>query len=304
MRRPSSRMILSTGRTLSSMQKRNIVDMADDARYVSDSIAKQTGGILFSICTENNQGSARDDAQITPEPDAGGIFLIKGNASFIADVIPPADLPQPGNSGLQGKIGPGGRIIAFQFGRGNRSWSDQAHIAAQDIPELRQLIQAGFSQEPADLRYPRIIFKLLVPLPFRPDPRILRKQFLQTAFRIRQHGSELEAKEFPPRTPNALMPEYHRTFLKYLNDPYQEYQRRAWNHQQQRKDDIKYPLAVTLIERSLIRLALFLKGGSAIIQRHLMSRYFSGYIREHSAFLLMAQEKTVLPTRLVNPGNM
>src|SRR5688572_4858388 len=40
---------------------------------------------------------------------------------------------------------------------GLRARTDEAHLAEEDVPELRQLIESGPAQKPADRRHPRII---------------------------------------------------------------------------------------------------------------------------------------------------
>ena len=42
------------------------------------------------------------------------------------------------------------RRVAFQVLDEQRPWSNETHIAAHDVPEFRQLIQAGTAQEPSE----------------------------------------------------------------------------------------------------------------------------------------------------------
>jgi len=58
---------------------------------------------------------------------------------------------------------------------------------------LRQLVEAGFPQERAEPRHPRIIAQLMVPGPLRPRVRVAREQRSQPLLGVDRHAAELQA---------------------------------------------------------------------------------------------------------------
>src|SRR5687768_13272928 len=73
-----------------------------------------------------------------------------------------------------------------------RSRSDETHVPAQDIPQLRDLIQARLAHEAPNGRNPRIV---VAGTPYRTRPR----------FGISTHGSELVNREAGAVQPHALL---------------------------------------------------------------------------------------------------
>src|SRR5438270_13960635 len=57
-----------------------------------------------------------------------------------------ADLPDAGDAGSDGEPAAMGGRIFCDFARNRRPWSDQRHIADEDIVELRQLVQGELAQ--------------------------------------------------------------------------------------------------------------------------------------------------------------
>ena len=84
-----------------------------------------------------------------------------------------------------------------------RAGPDEAHVAAQDVPQLRQLVHRGGAHEAADARDARIALDRLD----RPD----------AGFRVRPHRSELERHERRAAEPDALLPEEHRAAVLDLD---------------------------------------------------------------------------------------
>src|SRR5439155_20823586 len=62
-------------------------------------------------------------------------------------------------------------LISFGAPDPLRAWTDHAHVALEDIPQLRQLVEPHFPQPASNTRYARIIFasveiyRLLVQVP-------------------------------------------------------------------------------------------------------------------------------------------
>ena len=69
----------------------------------------------------------------------------------IDDLVAAADLPKAGEAGFDAEATAVGEVAeAFDFVHGQRTGADQAHVAAQDVPELREFIEAVFAEELAD----------------------------------------------------------------------------------------------------------------------------------------------------------
>ena len=98
------------------------------------------------------------DDDVVPERPVQDVPFVQEDAAFIAGVAAAADLPQAGHAG------PGANIelcrwavMVFKFLRHDRTRTDQTHMPHKDIPELRQLVQAGAPQPFADAGDARII---------------------------------------------------------------------------------------------------------------------------------------------------
>ena len=75
---------------------------------------------------------------------------------------------------------------------------NQAHVAAHDVPELGQFIEAAAPEQPADQwQDPRIMGQLEEALPLEPCLRIAREVGLQPGFRIGVHRAQLAQANVP-----------------------------------------------------------------------------------------------------------
>src|ERR1700712_5747056 len=74
-----------------------------------------------------------------------------------------------------------------------RPGADDRHLAAQDVPQLRQLVEGGGPQHPTH----------------RPDPWVTHDGPLRRRLGLRRgpHGPELQALEAAPVAPDALLTE-------------------------------------------------------------------------------------------------
>src|SRR5918999_1262980 len=90
----------------------------------------------------------------------------------IARIASSADLPETGDprpyTPVHFECFTVHRYLRVHYGPG----ADQAHLSSQDVPELRQLVQAGLAQKKPDSSDARVIAQLKVPLPFRPQMRV------------------------------------------------------------------------------------------------------------------------------------
>ena len=99
------------------------------------------------------------------------------------------------------------QVVAGHLARQRRPRPDEAHLAEQDVPDLRQLIEAGRSQDPADAGQPRVVGDLEgVALDL-----VLFLEFGQAGLRVGHHRPELHHLERTPVQADARLAEDHRT---------------------------------------------------------------------------------------------
>src|SRR5260221_7636224 len=91
----------------------------------------------------------------------------------------------------------------FDLAGPQRPRPHKAHVAAKDVPQLRELVHRGRAQEAADARHPGIVLRRLD----RADPRL----------GVGAHRTELERHERMAREPDALLAEEHRTAVLHLD---------------------------------------------------------------------------------------
>ena len=117
-------------------------------------------------------------------------------------------------------------LILFKFIQRRRSRSHQAHIALQNVDELRELVQACLSQELSDLRDAGIILHL----EHQAIHFILCHQLLLTLLSINIHGTELVHFENTAVSPHSLLGEEYRTGRIQLDDGCQYNGKNRENH--------------------------------------------------------------------------
>src|ERR1700730_6460203 len=99
------------------------------------------------------------------------------------------DLPQTGETGRNVEAPKMFQVVALEVVHGMRSWSHNAHIAFQDVQQLREFVNAVYAQKTAHTGDPGIIGDLK-------SSAIAFVQVPETVFaiiRIGNHGAEFEA---------------------------------------------------------------------------------------------------------------
>src|SRR5580704_9061687 len=125
-------------------------------------------GSVAAARRDDDANRAGDDHQVAPEAPTLDVLTVERNASGVIHVIAPAHLPGTG------KTGPGAQIVLDAVAvfrdlrRNDRPWADKAHVAAEDVDELRQLVDAGLAHRRAKRRDARVLLQLVQ---FRPFPR-------------------------------------------------------------------------------------------------------------------------------------
>src|SRR5207249_9395105 len=112
----------------------------------------------------------------------------------LAQQLAAAYLPEPGQAGAHGEEQPAGRAPIGEFGGGDHARPDEAHLAADDVHQLRQLVEAELSKpasDPSDPGVPDDLVRL-------PELALQGLVLAQDAVGIRHHGADLEGVEGGP----------------------------------------------------------------------------------------------------------
>ncbi len=166
---------------------------------VVDQARLQAGAVYH--CLEGSE----DDFQIKPQADVLEIANVKLNPLVIGHIIAPADLPGAGKAGPHCKIYVAARAIHLKFGNRNRPRANNAHVAQNDVPDLRQLIEAGFAKKIADAGDARVVLQLERGLPFVSRGFVGGQQLFKAGFGIWNHRAQLPAPECLAIAANTLV---------------------------------------------------------------------------------------------------
>src|SRR5437762_78678 len=94
---------------------------------------------------------------VLPERPVGHVQVGQLEHLLEGDVGAPQDLPEAGDAWSQVEPSPPPAGDLLVESRGHRPRPHEAHVAADDVPELRQLVEAGAPEDPAYLRDPRVV---------------------------------------------------------------------------------------------------------------------------------------------------
>ena len=101
------------------------------------------------IPADHHNDSAQDDGQIFPQSDLAGVDAVHFGAVVESAVVALGNLPEAGEAGTHTPVDLVGIVDGDLFGQ-HRTRADQAHIAGEDVPQLRQLVERGDAQDAAD----------------------------------------------------------------------------------------------------------------------------------------------------------
>lgn len=130
---------------------------------------------------------------------------IHGDAFFVGGVAAAASLPHAGDAGQDHAVFAEVFTVAFDFLGDDRARADEAHVAADDVPELRQFIEAGLSEKGPELCDARVMFELEVFLPLFAGLGVFLKVFLEGFLGVRDHRLELVTREHDTVLADALV---------------------------------------------------------------------------------------------------
>lgn len=130
---------------------------------------------------------------------------IHGHALLVGGIAAPAGLPHAGDAGQDHAVFAEVVAVAFDFLGDDRARADEAHVAADDVPELRQFVKAGLPEEGPELRDARVVFELEVFFPLFASRGIFLEVFLEGFLSVWDHRLELVAREQDAVLADALM---------------------------------------------------------------------------------------------------
>src|SRR4249920_797080 len=169
---------------------------------------------LFPSAGPGDPEGKEDQLHVEPETGPPQIDLIQPELARSRDVARCIDLRQPRQAGPDAMT----RLVArnliqsneppvaahFDFTGSKRTRADEAHVAGEDIPQLRQFVHCRRAHEAADARDAGIVLRRL----YRARARL----------GIGNHRSKLQRIERPSLEADARLPKEHRPAILQLDD--------------------------------------------------------------------------------------
>lgn len=125
---------------------------------------------------EDNRNGAPEEHEIQPDAPVMDVPAVHLYALGVVDVAASAGLPHAGDAGEDGVILLDIFPIPRDFFLNDGAGSDEAHLTFENIQELRQLIEAGLSEESAALCDAGIVLQFEFSIPFFFRRRIGREE--------------------------------------------------------------------------------------------------------------------------------
>src|SRR5262249_49826758 len=104
-----------------------------------------------ALAGDHDGRGSTDDGEIRPQRLCSRVAQVEADHLVERRAAPTGDLPQSGHAGfgIDDATAMPGPVLRV-FVRHGRSWADQGHLAAQHVPELRQLVEARLSEKAAE----------------------------------------------------------------------------------------------------------------------------------------------------------
>src|SRR5690348_6560898 len=177
------------------------------ARGTQGEDGAQPLGSVRATRYQHRPDGKRENVRIQPKGPVADVIRIEPLLELEVGVTAVRDLPvarQPGQDALP--EGAEFRGEAFQVITGERSGADQAHFALQDVPELRELIQARLTEQAADAgQYSGVVPELEKAVPVLPVGGIPGKITFEQTVGVRVHRAKLPDRDFPAAVTFAFL---------------------------------------------------------------------------------------------------
>src|SRR5690606_7547085 len=181
---------------------------------------------------QHRGNGAQQDLHIEPRRPVLRIVQVEVNHLVERQVASPVHLPQPGQAGPHQEPLLLPLLILLDLARQGRAWPDEAHIAPQDIDQLRQLVETELPQVFPDAGQARIVRVLEDPSVTTDGPDQLRPLLV----RIGDHASELDHAERPAILPEPGLEVEGTTFGVSPDKPGDDQHRKRQDDERTRRD--------------------------------------------------------------------
>src|SRR5436853_5077252 len=143
-----------------------------------------------------------EEAVVLPQGPVGHVQVVELHHLLEGDARPAEHLPRPGEARGQVEPSLAPAVDLLRQRRGHRPWPHEAHVALQDVPELRQLVDARAPEEAAHARDARVVLE-------QEPRRVLaqRAQLLHEVVGVLDHRPELVEPEAPAAAAHAHLRE-------------------------------------------------------------------------------------------------
>src|SRR5690349_15718974 len=102
------------------------------------------------------RNSLQKDLRVKPKRPAVNVREVELHPAIEVELAAALERPKAGQARTHAQAAPLPGLVLFHLFRNRGPWTHERHVSAQDIPDLRQLIEAGAAQPAADGRDPRI----------------------------------------------------------------------------------------------------------------------------------------------------
>src|SRR4051812_29112712 len=111
--------------------------------------------------TDHDPWRLREDQDVEPKAPGLRILDVESDHVVESELVSPADLPEAGETGLDGEAAVPAPLVVIELVRDGRPRADKRHLASQDVEELGQLIQAPAPEEPTHRGDPLVVRELV-----------------------------------------------------------------------------------------------------------------------------------------------
>jgi hypothetical protein len=163
------------------------------------------------VARAHDRGGLAKDLNIKVNGPTSDVLGVQVYALGIAQAIAPAHLPKTGDSRTYAAIVVERRTVEPDLPGQAGARTHQAHVTNENIPKLRQFIEARASDEGSDGSYAGVVRELLEHVPLRAAGRIAVQEIIEQPVSINHHRTELVEPESAAIAANAILRINHPT---------------------------------------------------------------------------------------------
>ena len=148
----------------------------------------------------------REDHQVETERPVVDVVEVEPSIGAEVRIVACLHLPQTGHTGWHAQSVEQSVVELRHLVGQRRPRPHEAHLAAQHVPQLRQLVERRGAKHTSDARHTRVVLELEQ----WPGPLVRSPQHRQLGFGLDTHGAELDHVERAAVATHAALPEQHR----------------------------------------------------------------------------------------------